>query len=104
MKPRPQFSLRSLFVLTAVVAVGCLAWQPILRPAVARVRYWMAPPLAERWPDGGRRYYVPQWPTDLDAEWEFQGARPFEFREFAVPPLEEPKQQQDAVIDAPPKD
>jgi hypothetical protein len=25
--PRPQFSLRSLFYLTAFVAEGCLAWQ-----------------------------------------------------------------------------
>jgi hypothetical protein len=29
--PRPQFTLRSLFVLTAVVAVGCLAGPPIIR-------------------------------------------------------------------------
>jgi hypothetical protein len=31
MRARPQFSLRSLFVLKAVVAVGLVAWKPIWR-------------------------------------------------------------------------
>jgi hypothetical protein len=29
--PRPQFRLRSLFILTAIVAVGCLIGPPIVR-------------------------------------------------------------------------
>jgi hypothetical protein len=28
--PRPQFRLRSLFILTAVVAVGCLVGAPVV--------------------------------------------------------------------------
>jgi hypothetical protein len=35
--PRPQFSLRSLFVLTALVAVGCLVGPPIVGLGVAAV-------------------------------------------------------------------
>jgi predicted PurR-regulated permease PerM len=31
--PRPQFSLRSLFILTAIVAVGCLVGPPIAKQA-----------------------------------------------------------------------
>jgi hypothetical protein len=38
--PRPQFSLRSLFVLTAIVAVGCWASPPIVREVRAR---WFPP-------------------------------------------------------------
>jgi hypothetical protein len=40
---RPQFRLRSLFILTAIVAVGCLVGPPIARPVIARVREWMMP-------------------------------------------------------------
>ena len=29
--PRPQFHLRSLFILTAIVAVGCMVRPPIVR-------------------------------------------------------------------------
>jgi hypothetical protein len=36
--PRPQFRLRSLFILTAIVAVGCLVGPPIVR----EVRDWLA--------------------------------------------------------------
>jgi len=34
MMPRPQFRLRSLFILTAIVAVGCAVWPPL------RARFW----------------------------------------------------------------
>jgi hypothetical protein len=37
--PRPQFRLRSLFILTAIVAVGCLVGPPIVR----EVRDWLKP-------------------------------------------------------------
>jgi hypothetical protein len=37
--PRPQFRLRSLFVLTALAAVGCLVGPPLL---VGEVRTWSA--------------------------------------------------------------
>jgi len=36
---RPQFRLRSLFILTAVVAVGCMVGPPIVR----EVREWLWP-------------------------------------------------------------
>jgi hypothetical protein len=40
---RPQFSLSSLFILTAIVAVGCLVGPPIVREV--RERFWpLAPP------------------------------------------------------------
>jgi hypothetical protein len=35
--PRPQFSLRSLFVITAVVAVACWVGPPIVRKTCARL-------------------------------------------------------------------
>ncbi len=38
--PRPQFRLRSLFILTAIVAVGCLVGPPIVREVRAR---WFPP-------------------------------------------------------------
>jgi len=37
--PRPQFSLRSLFILTTIVAVGCLVGPPIVR----EVRWYFGP-------------------------------------------------------------
>jgi hypothetical protein len=45
MMPRPQFRLRSLFILTAIVAVGCLVGPPIMRPIVREVRakFWPEP-------------------------------------------------------------
>jgi hypothetical protein len=36
--PRPQFRLRSLFLLTAIVAAGCLVGPPIVRELRARFR------------------------------------------------------------------
>jgi hypothetical protein len=42
---RPQFRLRSLFILTTVVAVGCVVGPPIVRPVIARVREWITPPI-----------------------------------------------------------
>jgi hypothetical protein len=38
--PRLQFRLRSLFILTAIVAVGCLVGPPIVREV--RTRFWAA--------------------------------------------------------------
>ncbi|HVC97923.1 MAG TPA: hypothetical protein VND64_29905 [Pirellulales bacterium] len=40
--PRPQFRLRSLFILTAIVAVGCLVGPIVWRllPPVARMAIW----------------------------------------------------------------
>jgi len=38
--PRPQFRLRSLFILTAIVAVGCLVGPP----AWERIRPMLFPP------------------------------------------------------------
>ena len=35
---RPQFRLRSLFILTAIVAVGCLVGPPIIREV--RETFW----------------------------------------------------------------
>jgi len=35
---RPQFRLRSLFILTAIVAVGCLVGPPIVREVQIRLR------------------------------------------------------------------
>jgi len=45
MMPRPQFRLRSLFILTAIVDVGCLVGPPIVREV--RARFW--PPKPTRW-------------------------------------------------------
>jgi hypothetical protein len=41
--PRPQFRLRSLFILTALVAVGCMVGPPIVREV--RARFWPNEPL-----------------------------------------------------------
>jgi hypothetical protein len=38
----PQFRLRSMFILTAVVAVGCLVGPPIVREV--RDRFWPSKP------------------------------------------------------------
>jgi hypothetical protein len=43
--PRPQFRLRSLFILTAIVAVLCLVGPPIVREVRARL-----------WPDRSIKY------------------------------------------------
>ena len=40
--PRPQFRLRSLFILTAIVAVGCL----VVTPLVREVQVWLRPKAA----------------------------------------------------------
>ena len=37
---RPQFRLRSLFILTAIVAVGCLVGPPIVRKVRDRLDPW----------------------------------------------------------------
>jgi hypothetical protein len=46
--PHPQFSLRSLFILTALVALGCLVGPPIVRPVVHAVREWFRPIMPPR--------------------------------------------------------
>jgi hypothetical protein len=41
--PRPQFRLRSLFILTAIVAVGCLVGPSI----ITKVQDWLRPEPAQ---------------------------------------------------------
>jgi O-antigen/teichoic acid export membrane protein len=48
--PRPQFSLRSLFVLTALVAVACWVGAPIIGLVVAIIAFgalWIVALLAD---------------------------------------------------------
>jgi hypothetical protein len=57
--PRPQFRLRSLFMLTALVAVGCLVGPPIVREV--RARFWPPEPPEQPYMiignGGGYTYY-----------------------------------------------
>jgi hypothetical protein len=64
---RPQFRLRSLFLMTAVVAVGIVAWPRIVRPAIIWWRDWIAPP-PRMAPVGS--YIAPKWQADPDADLE----------------------------------
>ena len=73
---RPQFRLRSLFILTAIVAVGCLVAAPVAREVLA-MYFASTPPnqLQDHWefsvrisrfhPDGGvlTQKWIPDTPN-----------------------------------------
>jgi hypothetical protein len=68
MMPRPQFRLKSLFALTAIVAVGCLVGPPIVRGV--RARFWppeMTTLPAEFWPTDDVMYFDPAKPVAPNA-------------------------------------